>query len=81
MCLQCAERGENWREVGKFVGRCGERGGESCRKMRRVVVGRCGERGGEICRKMRRVFVGRCGERVGESCRKVFEERLAIVRY
>ena len=77
------------REVGKVVGRCGERGGkmwrerggESCRKMRRVFVGRCGERGGESCRKMRRVVIGRCGERGGESCRKVFEERLAIVRY
>ena len=52
--------------LGKFVGKCGEwlvedvrkmwreRGGESCRKMRREVVGRCGERDGEICRKVRR---------------------------
>ena len=34
------------------MGRCGERGGEICRKVRRVFVGRCGERGGESCRKM-----------------------------
>ena len=38
--------------MGKFVGRCGERGGESCRKMWRIVVGRCGKRGGEVCRKV-----------------------------
>ena len=29
-----------------------ERGGEICRKVRRVFVGRCGERGEEICRKV-----------------------------
>ena len=40
--------------MGKIVGRCGQRGEESCRKMQRVVVGRCGERGGESCRKIRR---------------------------
>jgi len=40
------------REVGKFVGRCGERDGEICRKVRRVFVGRCGQRGEESCRKV-----------------------------
>ena len=29
-----------------------ERGGEICRKVRRVFVGRRGERGGKICRKV-----------------------------
>ena len=66
--------GENWREVGKFVGKCGEWLVEDVRKMWR-------ERGGESCRKMWRIVVGRCGKRGGEVCRKVFEERLAIVRY
>ena len=68
----CVSRVQN---LGKVVGRCRQRGEESCRKMRRVVVGRCGERGGEICRKVRRVFVGRCGERSGEICRKIRRER------
>ena len=50
--------------MGKVVGRCGERGGEICRKVRRVFVGRCGERRGEIYRKVRRVVVGRREEDV-----------------
>ena len=63
--------GKTWRKVGgKTWGKL-ERGGEICRKVRRVFVGRCGERGGESCRKVRRVVVGRCGEKGGEICRKM----------
>ena len=63
--------GEVWRKdvgrkVGEDVEKIGERGGESCRKVRRVV-GRRREEDVE--------------REVGKICRKVFEERLAIVRY
>ena len=58
--------GKTWRKVGgKTWGKL-ERGGEICRKVRRVV-GRRREEDVE--------------REVGKICRKVFEERLAIVRY
>ena len=54
-----------------------ERGGEICRKVRRVV----GRRREEDVEKEVGKVVGRCGERGEEICSKVFEEKLAIVRY
>ena len=44
--------------MGKVVGRCGERGGEICRKVRRVVDRR---REGDVEREVGK-FVGKCGE-------------------
>ena len=44
--------------MGKVVGRCGQRGGEICRKVRRVVDRR---REGDVEREVGK-FVGRCGE-------------------